>query len=96
MDRGVLVTLVLCHAIHPPAATHPPPIAPTTVRGPSGSPLVVTYGPQMREALVLDPRTGDPLRRIALPETGLVFGTIVDGTPVAGVVLGAPLRVVVF
>ena len=34
--------------------------------------------------------TGDPLRRVALPEDappGCVFGTIVDGTPVAGALL---------
>jgi hypothetical protein len=49
--------------------------------------------------LSIDPRTGDPIRRVQLPEDapiGLVFGTIVDGTPVAGAVLAAPLRVVLF
>ncbi|HEU0034300.1 MAG TPA: hypothetical protein VFQ53_26940 [Kofleriaceae bacterium] len=71
---------------------------PASARGPTGSPLVVTYGPNSREVIVLDPRTGDPLRRIALPDAtpGLAFATIVDGTPVAGVVLAAPLRAVVF
>jgi hypothetical protein len=53
----------------------------------------------LREVLVIDPRTGDPVRRVQLAEDaapGLVFGTIVDGTPVAGAVLQAPLRVVIF
>ena len=72
------------------------PIAPATARGPIGSPLVVASGPGLREVLVLDPRTGDPQRRIVLPQDGLVFATIVDGTPVAGVVLAAPLRAVLF
>jgi hypothetical protein len=76
-----------------------PPIAAPAVRGPPGSPLVVPYGPGLREVVVLDPRTGDPLRRIRLPEDaapGAVFGTVVDGSPVAGAVLAAPLRVVLF
>jgi hypothetical protein len=48
--------------------------------------------------MVVDPKTGDPLRRVVLPEgaPGLVFGTIVDGKPVAGTVLAAPLRIVLF
>ena len=65
-------------------------------RGPAGSPVVV-YG--SGEVLAVDPRTGDPLRRVTLPEdapVGLVFGTIVEGTPVAGAVLQSPLRVVIF
>jgi hypothetical protein len=76
-----------------------PPIAPAVARGPAGSPLVVASGPGLREVLVLDPRTGDPVKRVQLPENaarGLVFGTIVDGTPVAGAVLAGPLRVVLF
>lgn len=76
-----------------------PPVAPAPARGPRGSPLVVAYGPGLREVLVLDPRTGDPVRRVRLPDAavpGLVFGTVVDGTPVAGAVLAAPLRAVVF
>ncbi|MBA2539500.1 MAG: hypothetical protein H0V17_07695 [Deltaproteobacteria bacterium] len=72
------------------------PIVVAEVRGPVGSPLVVASGPALRDVLVLDPRTGDPLRRVALPGPGLVFGTIVDGTPVAGTVLAGPLRVVLF
>jgi hypothetical protein len=71
------------------------PIEPSDVRGPAGSPLVVAHD-AARQVLVLDPRNGDPLRRVALPSPGLVFGTIVDGTPVAGAVLASPLRVVMF
>jgi len=77
----------------------PPPIAAPAIRGPAGSPLVVAYGPGLREVVVLDPRTGDPLRRARLPDDAApaaVFGTVVDGSPVAGVILGAPLRVVLF
>jgi hypothetical protein len=76
-----------------------PPIVPAAVRGPQGSPLVVTYGHAMQDVLVLDPRTGDPVRHVRLPEDappGFVFGTVVDGSPVAGVVLALPLRVVLF
>jgi hypothetical protein len=60
---------------------------------------VVASSPGLREVLVIDPRNGDPLRRVQLPEDaapGLVFGTIVDGTPIAGAVLQQPLRVVLF
>lgn len=77
----------------------PAPVAPLGPRGPPGSPLVVAYGAGGREVCVLDPRTGDPLRRVALPEDappGAVFGTVVDGAPVAGALLASPLRVVVF
>lgn len=70
-----------------------PPIAPAP-RGPAGSPIVVGYG--RGEAIVLDPRTGDPLRRVALPDDAAVFGTVVEGSPVAGALLGSPLRVVQF
>ncbi len=74
-----------------------PPVAPAAARGPAGSPLVVTSGPGGRQALVIDPRTGDPLRRVQLPEqAGPVFSTIVDGKPIAGTILAAPLRVVRF
>ena len=76
----------------------PDHVVPSTVRGPAGSPLVVAYGPGLREVLVLDPRTGDPVRRVRLPEgaNGHVFATIIEGTPVAGAMLAAPLRAVVF
>lgn len=76
-----------------------PPITPARERGPAGSPLVVASSPGLREILVLDPRNGDPLRRVQLVDDaapGLVFGTIVDGTPVAGAILQGPLRVVIF
>jgi hypothetical protein len=49
--------------------------------------------------VVLDPRTGDPLRRVRLPDDvppGAVFGTVVAGSPVAGALLAAPLRIVLF
>jgi hypothetical protein len=75
------------------------PISGLAPRGPAGSPLVVVYGPGLREAVVLDPRTGDPVRRVRLPDDALpaaVFGTVVDGSPVAGAVLASPLRVVLF
>jgi hypothetical protein len=75
------------------------PISPPAVRGPPGSPIVVAHGPGLRDVIVLDPRTGDPLRGVHLPHDaapGLVFGTIVDGVPVAGTLLASPLRVVLF
>ena len=75
------------------------PVVPALARGPAGSPLVISFGPAMHDVLVLDPRTGDPLRQVELPEDappGVVFGTIVDGTPVAGAVLASPLRIVLF
>jgi hypothetical protein len=71
------------------------PIKPAA-RGPAGSPLVVLYGPGLREALVIDARRGDPVRRVHLAEDGRVFSTVVDGKPVAGIVLPNPLRVVLF
>ena len=77
----------------------PPPVAPAAARGPADSPLVVEYGPGLKEAIVIDARRGDPLRRVHLPEeagSGLAFGTIVDGKPIAGTVLAKPLRVVLF
>ncbi|HSK04279.1 MAG TPA: hypothetical protein VK932_23660, partial [Kofleriaceae bacterium] len=76
-----------------------PPIAPAFARGPAGSPLVVASGAGLRDVLVLDPRSGAPLRRVQLPEEAarrLVFGTVVDGTPVAGALLPSPLRIIVF
>lgn len=77
----------------------PAPVTPPAARGPAGSPLVVAYGPGLREVVVLDPRTGDPLRRVRLPDDappGVVFGTVVDGSPAAGTLLASPLRVVLF
>ena len=73
-----------------------PPIAPAP-RGPGAAPLVVISGAGVREALVIDPTRGDPVRRVHLPdEAGGAFGAVVDGKPVAGVVLAKPLRVVLF
>ena len=59
----------------------------------AGAPLVYRAG---RDVLVIDPRTGDPLRRVTLPEEAPVFSTIVDGKPLVGTILAAPLRAVVF
>jgi hypothetical protein len=77
------------------------PIKPATARGPAGSPLVALYGPGLREALVIDARRGDPVRRVQLAaeigtDSARAFSTVVDGKPVAGVVLANPLRVVLF
>ena len=75
------------------------PVILPLARGPAGSPLCAAHGRGLREVLVLDPRTGDPLRRVVLPDDappGVVFATIVDGTPVAGTVLASPLRIVLF
>ncbi len=72
------------------------PVSVSPTRGPAGSPITVASGAAQREILVLDPKTGNPLRRVVLPGQGLVFGTIVDGSAVAGAVLAAPLRIVVF
>jgi len=77
----------------------PAPVTLPAARGPAGSPLVVAYGPGLREVVVLDPRTGDPQRRVRLPgdaPPGAVFGTVVGGSPVAGTLLASPLRVVFF
>jgi hypothetical protein len=77
----------------------PAPVDVPAARGPAGSPLVIAYGPGQREVAVLDPRSGDPVRRVRLPDDALpaaVFGTVVDGSPVAGAVLASPLRVVLF
>jgi hypothetical protein len=74
------------------------PVAPVRRTSP-GSPLIVVSGADQREISVLDPRSGDPLRRVALPDDaapGQVFATMVDGAPVAGALLASPLRVVLF
>lgn len=76
-----------------------PPLGPAAERGPGDSALVVEYGPGLREVIVIDPRRGDPVRRVRLPDdapSGLAFATIVDGKPVVGTILTAPLRVVLF
>jgi len=71
------------------------PIALARLRGAATSPLVVSFG--QHEALVIDPVHGDPVRRIQLPpDDGIPFSTIVEGHPVAGIVLATPLRVVLF
>jgi len=69
-------------------------VALAPLRGAATSPLVVSFG--QHEALVIDPVRGDPVRRIQLPDDGIAFSTIVDGHPVAGIVLATPLRVLLF
>ncbi|HET9988885.1 MAG TPA: hypothetical protein VFQ65_10195, partial [Kofleriaceae bacterium] len=59
----------------------------------AGAPLVYRAG---REVLVIDLHNGEPLRRVTLPEEAPVFSAIVDGKPVVGTILAAPLRAVVF
>lgn len=74
------------------------PITPAP-RGPGDSPVVIQFGPGLRELLVVDPRRGDPLRRIHLPEDaapGTAFATVIDGKPVVGTLLANPLRAVLF
>lgn len=73
----------------------PPPILLAARAG--NAPFVVVAGAGVREALVIDPRRGDPLRLVHLPdEAASAFATVVDGAPVAGIVLAKPLRVVLF
>ncbi len=73
-----------------------PPIVPVAARAPM-APLVVTHGEAgSRIALVLDARTGDPLRRVRLPDAAPVFATVVDGKPIVGIVAATPLRIVSF
>ncbi len=71
-----------------------PPIKPAGARGAAGSPLVALYG--RREAIAIDAQSGDPLRRVQLPDDGAAFSAVVDGKPIAGIVLPNPLRVVLF
>ena len=71
-----------------------PPITPA-VRA-WGAPFVVASGPLGRDLLVIDNVSGDPLRRVALPDAGIAFSTIVDGRPVVGTILAGPLRAVLF
>jgi len=76
----------------------PSPITPA-LRGPGDSPIVVQFAPGLRELLVVEPRRGDPLRRIHLPDdaaTGTAFATLVAGEPVVGTLLVNPLRAVLF
>ena len=53
---------------------------------PAGRPLVVPSGPGLREVLVIDPRHGDPVRRVHAARVAprRAFSTVVDGKPVAG------------
>lgn len=76
------------YALAPPIQAAP--------RGAPGSPLVALYGPGLREALVIDSRRGDPVRRVQIADDGHAFATVVDGKPTAGIVLANPLRIVLF
>jgi outer membrane protein assembly factor BamB len=72
------------------------PITPAP-RGPGDSPFVIQFGPGLRELLVLEPRRGDPVRRVHLPDDaapGTAFATVVAGKPVVGILLQNPLRAV--
>ncbi len=62
-----------------------------TARGPAGSPIVVADGIDL---LALDAVRGDPIGRAAFPIAGAPFATVVDGRPIAGAIVGAPLRLV--
>jgi len=62
------------------------------------APLVVGDA-AARQAILLDPVSGLPLRRVALPEGAdpdLLFATAVDGRPVAGAILAQPLAIALF
>ncbi|MCE9571820.1 MAG: PQQ-like beta-propeller repeat protein, partial [Deltaproteobacteria bacterium] len=64
-----------------------------------GTPLPLAWGPALRNAALVEPRTGALRALYALPERavgGLVFSTIVDGAPVAGAVLSHPLAILTF
>ena len=74
------------------------PVTPGPRTG-ADSPIAIQSGPGARELLVLDPRRGDPLRRVHLPDDaapGTAFATIIDGKPVVGTLLVNPLRAVLF
>ena len=62
-------------------------------RGPADSPILLGDG---LELVVLEPRHGDAVSRVAFPMSGAPFSTVVDGKPLAGAILGAPLRLVLF
>ncbi len=69
-----------------------PPVHVAPRRG-AGPVVVVDHAHHL---LAVDPLRGDPLRRIELPDLATAFSTIVDGRPVIGTILAAPLRVVTF
>jgi hypothetical protein len=69
-----------------------PPVHFAARRG--NSPIIVVD--HAHHLLAVDPLHGDPLRRVELPDPAAAFSTIVDGRPVTGTILAAPLRVVVF
>jgi len=79
-------------------------LAPDWLLGPGrgrvpGAPLALAWGPALRAAAVIDAKHGALRTLVSLPDRavpGLVFATVVDGTPVAGAVLSHPLAVVTF
>src|SRR5690606_38899874 len=74
------------------------PVTPVIARA-AGAPLVIVSGREVREALVLDPVRGDPLRRVRLPAEAspeTTFSTVIDGKPIVGTLLANPVRVVLF
>ena len=76
-----------------------PPISPSRLRASGTAPLVVVSGPEQREALVIDPRTGDPLRRATLSvdaTPAITGGLLIHDRPVAFAVYARPLRVALF
>lgn len=51
------------------------------------------------EVIVVDAKTGDPLRRVELPvqaAPGGVFAAMVNGAPIVGVTVAGPLRILLF
>jgi hypothetical protein len=66
-------------------------------RGAANSPFVIEVGEGRASYLVVDPATGNPIRRI---ETDVgranLFSTIIDGTPITGAVSAYPLRITLF
>lgn len=65
-------------------------------RGPAGSPIVLAADTPEHQVIVIDPRTGAPHQRYRLVGGEALFSTVVNGSPVAGVVIANPLRVALF
>ncbi len=64
-------------------------------RGPAGSPIVLVADAPEAQLVVIDPRTARPTQRFTRTRGEMVFSTVVNGSPVVGVVLDKPLRVVI-
>jgi hypothetical protein len=69
-------------------------------RGPAGSEILLLgekpAGEPVQRLLAVDPRTGAPTRSYLLTGGEAAFSTIVNGSPVAGVMIDKPLRVILF